>query len=172
MFKIFKKKNKQKPKIIMIAAIQNDRGIGYKGKLIHRISDDMEHFKQTTTNHTIIMGRKCIAEKYLPLPNRQNIIISRNKNLVPPKGVLLAHSITEAIAKSTNNIIYIIGGAQIYNLGMQYADALDITQINADKAANVFFPEFQDSFELNTSSKIFHDEKTGLDYQFQTWKRK
>lgn len=166
--------NKNQPEIIMIAAIQNDRGIGYQGDLIHHIKDDMKHFIEQTTGHTVIMGRKnweSIPEKYRPFKNRQNIIITRDNNY-DAKGALIVSNIKEAINKSTSEKIYIIGGGQIYNLGLPYADILDLTLIDSTKPADVFFPEFRTDFELTEGSGSIHDKKTKVYYEFQIWKRK
>jgi len=169
--KLFKK---QGPEIIMIAAIQNDRGIGYQKKLIHNIKDDMKHFVDRTTPYTIIMGRKnweTIPEKFRPLENRQNIVITRTPHY-HALGALVAKNLQDAITQSTSEKIYIIGGGQIYSLGIEIADTLDLTQIDDTQAADVFFPEFENDFFLESSSEKNFDEKTGLHYQFQIWKRK
>ena len=158
----------------MIAAIQNDNGIGYQGNLIHSIKNDMKHFVDQTTGHTVIMGRKnweTIPEKYRPFKNRQNIVISRDDSYLA-EGALVVSSLEEAIKKSNEKKIYIIGGGQIYNLALPYADTLDITHVDADEAADVFFPTFTDAFKLTSYSEEIYDEKSGFKYQFQIWKRK
>ena len=169
--KLFRKKS---PQIIMIAAIQNDRGIGYRGELVHSIKNDMKHFIAQTTGHTVIMGRKnweSIPEKYRPFKNRENIIITRDTDY-QVDGAVVVQSIEQAIEKSPTDKIYIIGGGQIYNLGLLYADTLDLTLINTNKPADIFFPEFESDFQLLEGSGIQHDEQTNLDYEFQIWKRK
>ncbi|MCA9353173.1 dihydrofolate reductase [Patescibacteria group bacterium] len=161
------------PEIVMIAAIQNDRGIGYQGDLIHQIKNDMKHFVDATSGHTVIMGRKnweSIPEKYRPLSHRQNIIISRDPNY-QATGALVVTSLKEAIAQSDRKKIYIIGGGQIYTLGLPYADTLDLTIVDAHKLADVFFPEFEKSFQLTTCSEEMRDERTNVTYTFQIWKR-
>jgi len=158
----------------MIAALQNDRGIGYQGNLIHSIKNDMKHFVEATTNHTVIMGRKSwesIPEKYRPMKNRQNIIITRDINYMA-NGALVINSLDEAIRRSNRKKIYIIGGGQIYNLGIEHADTLDLTMIDSDKPADIFFPEFKNDFKLTEGSGSVHDEKTDLHYEFQIWERK
>lgn len=160
--------------IIMIAAIQNDRAIGYKGKLIHSLRNDMRHFVKQTTGHSIIMGRKnweSIPEKYRPLKNRENIIITRNNNYIA-QGAIIVGSIEEALRKSSHQKIYIIGGGEIYRLGMSYATILDLTIINDNKPGDAFFPSFKSSFRLSKKSEPTWDEKTNLEYQFQTWEKK
>lgn len=158
----------------MIAAIQNDRGVGHHGDLIHSIKNDMKHFVAQTTGHTVIMGRKSwesIPERYRPMKNRQNIIITRDSSY-KVEGALVVSSLGEATKKSNKKKIYIIGGGQIYNLGLPYADTLDLTLIEANNPADTFFPEFESSFKLTEGSGSMHDKKTNLKYEFQTWKRK
>ena len=174
MFSWLKKISQSKPQIIMIAAIQSDRGIGYKNNLIHSIQNDMRHFIEQTNGHTVIMGRKnweSIPEKYRPLKNRQNIIITRNKEY-KAQGADIVSSITSAIQQSTSQRIYIIGGGQIYEQGLVYADFLDLTIINKKNPADVFFPAYKTGFNLLSKSELIHDKKTNLDYEFQIWKRK
>ncbi len=167
---------KPAPMITMIAAIQNDRGIGYKNNLIHSIKNDMKHFVEQTTGHTVIMGRKnweSIPEKHRPFKNRENIIITRNPEIYTfPNDVIVVDSIEKAIASSTSNKIYIIGGGQIYNLGMKYADQLDLTIIEANTPADVFFPEFKHNFECIKRSETIHDQATDTPYTFTLWQKK
>ena len=158
----------------MIAAIQNDNGIGYQGNLIHSIKNDMKHFVDKTTNHTVIMGRKnweSISEKYRPFKNRQNIIITRDADYTAD-GALVVSSFEEAIAKSDREKIYIIGGGQIYTMALPHANTLDITQVYANEPADIFFPRFENDFKLVSSSGKIFDEKTNFDYEFQIWERK
>ena len=158
----------------MIAAIQSDRGIGYKGDLIHSIKNDMKHFVEQTNGHTVIMGRKnweSIPEKYRPLKNRQNIIITRDIHYVA-KGAIVVSSLGQALKKSIHGKIYIIGGGEIYNLGLEYADTLDLTIIHSEKPADVFFPKFEKKFNQISGSGIISEKKTQLNYEFQIWKRK
>ena len=165
---------KKTPKIIMIAAIQNDRGIGYQGDLIHHIKNDMKHFVDQTTGHTVIMGRKnweTIPEKFRPFKNRENIVVTRNKNY-EAKGALVVHSLEEALRKANSKKIYIIGGGEIYTQGLSYADVLDLTLIDADEPADTFFPEYEDKFQLVESSEEIYDAQTGHTYRFTLWEKK
>lgn len=164
---------KQK-KIILIAALQSDRGIGFQGDLLYHIKNDMKHFVEMTTGHTVIMGRKnwdSIPEKYRPFKDRENIIVTRQKDF-KAEGAIVVHSIEEALEQASSETIYIIGGAEIYALALPYADVLDLTISDAEKEADTFFPAFGEYFEKTSSEKKVNDEVTGLTYQFQIWKRK
>ncbi|MAQ77299.1 hypothetical protein CL684_02125 [Candidatus Campbellbacteria bacterium] len=165
---------KKQSKIIIIAAIQNDRGIGYQDNLIHHIKKDMQHFVNQTTGHTVVMGRKnweTIPEKFRPFKNRQSIIITRNKNYTAA-GALVTHSLEEAIIKASSEKIYIIGGGEIYKQVLAYADTLDLTIINANKPADTFFPEFENKFKVVQSSEEMYDEESHTSYIFTVWEKK
>ncbi|MEI6533289.1 MAG: dihydrofolate reductase [Candidatus Roizmanbacteria bacterium] len=134
--------------IALIACISKNRGLGYKNKLLWKISEDLKFFRDTTLHHPIIMGRKTYESIGKPLPNRTNIVVSRNKALVI-QGCIVVDSLEKAIveAQKINKTIFIIGGSEIYKQGIVLADTLYLTCINADAPqADSFFPEFADAF--------------------------
>ena len=141
--------------INIIAAIQEkDRGLGKNNDLLSHIPEDMKHFRETTKDSVVIMGRKTwesIPEKFRPLPNRDNIVITRQENYDAP-GAAVTHSLNEAIGYAKNNFqdkeIFIIGGAQIYTEALPIADKLYLTLIETDKEADVFFPVYEDQFTI------------------------
>jgi dihydrofolate reductase len=170
--------------ISLIAALQKkDRGIGFNNELLFRISDDLKRFKTLTSGHPIIMGRKTfesIGSK--PLPNRTNIVITRQD--LTQEGIVFCHSMEEALEKArqaegerrgeekkmdlqqedeNSEKIYVIGGAEIYQQALPYADQLDLTIVEGDKEADTFFPEYS-TFSKVVSEEIHHDEKSGLYY--------
>ncbi len=141
-----------KPTISIIAAIGKNRELGKNNKLLWRIPEDLKRFKKLTQNHAVIMGRKTYESIGRPLPNRTNIIISRNRGWTPD-GCLVADSIETAInlAKKTiiNNLssiikdeIFIIGGGQIYKEALPYADKLYLTVVDGTAEADTFFPDY------------------------------
>ena len=131
--------------ISIIAAIGKNNELGKKGDLIWKLPNDLKNFKKITEGHTIIMGRKTFESIGKILPNRKNIIITRNKKFKVP-GVEIAHSLKEALSMSRLNLdtkeVFIIGGGEIYKEAMKIAQKLYITHIDAeDKEADTFFPE-------------------------------
>ncbi len=129
-------------KIILIAAIDKRNAIGYNNKLLFHIPNDLKRFKELTTGHTVVMGRKTFES--LPkgaLPNRRNIVLSRNKDLCYPNTEIFS-SIEDALKSCTQaEKVFIIGGEQIYSTCIGFADELEITEI--DKTAehsDAFFP--------------------------------
>lgn len=157
----------------MIAAVAENNALGQNNDLLWHLPNDFKRFKQITSGHTIIMGRKTFESFPKPLPNRTHIVISRQeKNL--PEGCILVKDIEKAIAFCpTNEDIFIIGGGEIYKQSILMADKLDITRVHHSFEADVFFPEI----DLNVWKLVaeeFHskDEKHLFDYTFQTFVRK
>ena len=129
--------------ISLIAAIGKNNELGKNNTLLFNMPADMKFFRDTTRGHTVIMGRKTFESLKAPLPNRRNIIITRDKEY-KKDGIELVHSLEEAINlfKNTTEEIFVIGGAEIYKQALPLADKLYITHIDAeDKDADSFFPE-------------------------------
>ena len=169
-----KAKHKTNP-VILIAGIQKDRGIGYQGKLLFNLKEDMQHFVEATTGHTVVMGRKTwesIPKKFRPFSNRTNIVITRNKEYVA-KGAIVVNKLYQALEQAPNGKnIYIIGGGEIYKQALSYASELDLTVFHSNKKADTFFPEFEQYvIQEETSGKIL-DEKTGIKYEFIRYLKK
>lgn len=161
--------------ISIIAAIGKNRELGKDNKLLWHIPEDFKRFKELTKGHVVIMGRKTyesLPEKFRPLPNRVNIVITRNKDaikgLINQTTTIFCDSLENAIEnsqsairnKKLSNEIFIIGGAEIYKQGIKYADKLYLTLIDQEYPdADVFFPDYSEFkkivFEENhTSNKI------------------
>lgn len=130
--------------IIIIAAVAKNRIIGRDNQLLWSIPEDMKHFKELTQGHPVIMGRKTwesIPVKFRPLPNRKNIIISRQTDFISPGGYL-AHSLDEALSKVIDSpTVFIIGGGEIYAQAMTIATRLEITEVKQEPDGDAWFPE-------------------------------
>lgn len=128
--------------ISIIVAMDKNRGIGYKGDLLTYIPGDLPRFKKITTGHTVIMGRKTFDSLPSgPLPNRNNIVITRNREL-KIDGAKVVNSLDEAIKLcSSDDESFIIGGGEIYKESLKIADKLYITHINKKFEADTYFPE-------------------------------
>lgn len=155
--------------ISIIAAHDDKKGIGKNNQLSWHLSKDLQHFKDITLNHPVIMGRKTFESIGKPLPNRTNIIVTRNKKQsVKDKNLLIAHSLKEAIKlaiKKDNQEIFIIGGGEIYTQAMPLATKLYLTHVQGDFSCDTFFPDYQDFNHL--VSKESHQE-SGLNFSFIT----
>lgn len=159
----------------IIAAIDRQRGIGYQNQLLFWLPNDLKRFKALTTGHTILMGRRTFES--LPkgaLPNRRNVVLSSNPALEFPGAERFA-SLDEALAHcTTDEQVFIIGGASLYSQAMPLADELCLTEIDAEAPqADAFFPEIDPSVwvekERVPQSK---DEKHPYDYAFVTYRRR
>ena len=161
-------------RISIIAAVTRDGGLGHKGNLLYRISDDMKHFKAVTMGKPIIMGRKTFES--FPkgaLPGRRNIVVTRNNSLSFP-GAETASGLEAALAMTApDEKVFIIGGGEIYRQAMPLAAELDITEIDGTAAgADTFFPSIPAEFELAEASETVPAEGPVPPYRFATYRRK
>ena len=159
--------------IILIAAAAENNALGKDNELVWHLPNDFKRFKQITTGHYILLGRKTFESFPKPLPNRTHVIITRQKNYIAD-GCIIAHSVEEAMkAVPENETIFVIGGAEIYNQTIDIADKIELTRVHTNVPADAFFPEI-DLEKWHLEEEIFHakDEKHGHDFTFQTFVRK
>ncbi|MFT3918751.1 dihydrofolate reductase [Cloacibacterium sp.] len=159
--------------ITIVVAMGKNREIGANNQLLWHLPKDLKHFKELTTGHPVIMGRKTYESIGKPLPNRTNIVISR-KNDWFEEGILIVGSIKEAIkfAKKIDENAYIIGGGNIYEQTLDLADKLEITLVDTTLEADTFFSKI-DEKKWTKTNEIHHekDEKNQFDFSFQTFER-
>ncbi|MGL4948454.1 MAG: dihydrofolate reductase [Mycoplasma sp.] len=135
----------------LIVCMDNENGIGKDNKLPWNIKAEMQHFKNTTSGHTIVMGRKTFESIGRVLPNRKNIIFS-NQNL-SIEGATVTNSIEDVLKLSKNEDVYIIGGQQIYDLFINYCDELIVSRLNDSFECDTFFRFNPKFFTLNNTVK-------------------
>lgn len=173
---------------IVVAVTKKDAAIGNGGKLLFHISDDLKRFKRLTLGHPVIMGRKTYESIGRVLPQRRNIIVTRDRSYNVP-GAAVAHSLEEALALAderryqnaqinadgekeflygelTYPEVFVIGGGDIYKQALPIADKLYLTIVESDAQGDVFFPDWRANFTKETLREERIDEKTGLKY---TW---
>ncbi|WP_298555932.1 dihydrofolate reductase [uncultured Algibacter sp.] len=158
---------------IIVAAAENN-AIGLGNKLIWHLSDDLKRFKSLTNGHHIIMGRKTFESFPKPLPNRTHVVITRQKDYKAPDGVIIVHSLEDAIdASKSDSQPFIIGGGQIYKQAMAIADRIELTRVHHDFDADTYFPEVDTSVWKETAN-VFHKKDDAHDYEFSflTYERK
>lgn len=127
--------------ISFVVAMDQNRGIGYKGRLPWHLPADLKFFKETTTGHTILMGRKTFESIGRPLPNRTNVVLTGNPDF-RAEGVEIVRSPEEALKRfAADRDLYVIGGAEIFRQLLPFADKLIVTRIGHSFAADTFFPE-------------------------------
>lgn len=156
--------------VTIIAAVAQNRAIGYQNKLLYWLPNDLKRFKALTTGHTIIMGRNTFES--LPkgaLPNRRNVVVSRTQTEFP--GCDCYPSLQEALAScKKNEDIYIIGGASIYNQALDFADRLCLTEIDdTPSAADCYFPAYDNWHEVwreeHETDEKHHQRYAFVDYE-------
>lgn len=154
-------------KVSLIVAMDLDRGIGRDNDLMWHLPNDMKFFKDTTQQHVVVMGRKnydSIPEKYRPLPNRENVVLTRNTGFTA-ENCEVFHSLEaclEFYKSESERTIFIIGGGEIYRLALeaQVVDEMFITHINHRYGADTFFPEFDlKSWNVETVQEQQKDER-------------
>lgn len=166
-------KTKKSDLTIIAAAAEND-AIGLGNKLIWHLSDDLKRFKALTNGHHIIMGRKTFESFPKPLPNRTHVVITRQKDYQAPSGVILVHSLEDAIDASKSDAQpFIIGGGQIYKQAMAIADKIELTRVHHNFDADTYFPKIDSSIWKETTN-VFNKKDADHDYEFSflTYERK
>ena len=173
------------PEISIIAAVSNDGVIGVNGKIPWDIPEDMKHFKNITSQNTVIMGRKTFESIGYPLPNRINIVVSSQASIISQKyrderlkGIILVENLEKAIGIGAifGRPIYLIGGSRIYKEGLKYANTLYITRVNKTFLINIhdhfsMFPLINRREWKITSSKYGND-CNDIDYRFEILKKR
>lgn len=162
-------------KLSLIAAIDRHRAIGYQNKLLFWLPNDLKRFKALTTGHTILMGRKTFES--LPkgaLPHRRNVVLSSSQSLTLP-GAEVFHSLQEALdACHPDELVYVIGGASLYQQALPLADALCLTEIDAEAPqADAWFPPIEPNiwYEKSRDTRPA-DEKHPCPYAFVDYVRR
>jgi dihydrofolate reductase len=157
----------------MIAAVAENNALGKDNELVWHLPNDFKRFKALTSGHHIIMGRKTFESFPKPLPNRTHIIITRQKEY-QAEGCMIVDSMEKALEICPKDeTSFIIGGGEIYNIGLPYTDKIEITRVHHDFEADTYFPEI-DPNEWKTILSEFNekDEKHLYDYTYQTFTRK
>lgn len=151
--------------VSIIVAIDTNRGIGFKNKLLYEIPEDLKRFRKITSDHPVIMGYNTFLSIGKPLPSRTNIVLNKDSNL-KIAGAFVFDSMAKAIdfAKSKDKEeVFVIGGASVYAQAIDFADRLYLTIIDAEKTADTFFPEYP-KFNKIISEKP--GEYQGLKYKY------
>ncbi|WP_345955875.1 dihydrofolate reductase [Mucilaginibacter sp. PAMB04168] len=161
-----------KPKIIITVAISENNAIGKNNQLLWHLPNDLKHFKDITSGHTVIMGRKTFDSVGKPLPKRRNIVITRQDIEIP--GCEVVNSLDAAIALGANEPeLHIVGGAEIYKQAIPITDILNLTIVHQVFEADTFFPEINMTEWEEVGREDYQaDEKNALPYSFITLKRR
>jgi dihydrofolate reductase len=155
----------------LIVATDRNNGIGINNTLPWHLPEDLAFFKRTTSGHAIIMGRKTFDAIGRPLPNRRNIVVTRNPAWSNP-GVETTNSLDQAVTIAGEGEVFIIGGAQIYREAIAVADRLIVTEIDAEFACDAFFPPVDPALWQIDSRETHRSESNGWDYSFVMYRRR
>jgi len=154
----------------LIVAYAKHRVIGKANDLPWYLPADLKHFKELTSGHSVILGRKTyesiVARLGKPLPNRTNIVITRDKHFAAP-GAIIVRSPQEAIERADSEEVFVIGGASIYEAMLPLADRIYLTEVEADIEGDTYFPELGPE-DWEEAERVTHeaDERNEYDYAF------
>ncbi len=158
--------------IILIAAASENNVIGKDNDLAWHLPDDFKYFKNTTKEHSIVMGRKTFDSMGKALPDRRNIVITRDQKWNAPD-VDVANSLQEVFTYCRDEReIFIIGGAEIYKQALPYANKILLTRVHTEIEGDAYFPTF-DLSEWKLTDSTFHDsdEKHAFSFTFEVYER-
>jgi dihydrofolate reductase len=156
--------------ISILVAVADNGVIGSGNRLPWRIPEDLKRFRQLTTGHTVIMGRKTFESIGKPLPDRKNVVISRT---MPLSGsVVVARSLEEALQAAQGDELFIIGGDSVYRQAMPLVQQLHVTHVHTLAEGDAFFPEISEKDWVRVAcSDVMACGASGLKYSFATYCR-
>ena len=162
-----------KSELTIIAAASTNNVIGLDNKLIWNIPKDLKRFKRLTQGHSVIMGRKTFESLPSPLPNRRNIVVTRNEDY-SPEGIEVFSSVEDAIDVCKDDLQpFIIGGGEIYSQTINLVDKIELTRVYKDYQGDTFFPDIPlDKFELDSELVNYLDDDSNTKYSFLTYIKK
>lgn len=162
--------------ISIIAAVAKNNIIGGDNKLLWHIPEDLKHFKDLTSNHTIIMGRKTFQSLPNVLPKRHHIVLTKDKNYtIDSDSVTIVHNLKEIVDKykTSKEEVFVIGGGEIYSAFLPYCKNLYLTKINKNFEGDTYFPKIEPSqWKVTYSSEVNKTLKDNLEFKFINLTRK
>lgn len=156
----------------LIAAVAKDGGLGYQGRLLFSIREDMQRFKALTTGKTVIMGRETLDSLPggRPLPNRRNLVLTRNRSFSREKAEVF-HDVEHLLsAVGADEEAWVIGGESVYRLLLPYCSVLELTEVDEIRPADRFFPALGEDLRLAEASDW--KSENGVSFRFCTYIRK
>jgi dihydrofolate reductase len=147
-------------RLALIAAVARNRGIGYKGELPWRLPEDIRRFKQITTGHAVLMGRKTFEALGKPLPNRRNVVLTHRA--LP--GIETYAAVDAALAAlADEQRVFVIGGGEVYAQLLDKADEMFLTHVHRDVTADAFFPPFEHLIGTRFR-EVFRDDREDFSF--------
>jgi dihydrofolate reductase len=156
--------------ITIIVAKSNNGIIGKDGDLPWRLPEDLKRFKRLTTGNIVVMGRKTYDSIGRPLPNRKNIVISRNTSL-KIEGVEVEYDLIDVLKRNQEENVYVIGGGQIYVDALPFTEKLEVTEVDVELVGDTSFPEIDSSQWKEIFREKRVDPESNLTYSFVSLER-
>lgn len=162
-----------RPLVSAIVAAAENNAIGKDNQLLWHLPNDLRFFKRITTGHTVIMGRKTYESVGKPLPNRRNIIITRQATYAA-EGAEVVHSLTAALDNCAGEPeVFVVGGAEIYKEALAIIDRVYLTRVHIALPGDSFFPELDEqAWRLVSEESHPADERHAYRYTFQIYERR
>ena len=160
-------------KIVLVVAVAGNGVIGRDGDLPWHLPEDMAHFRETTRGCPVVMGRlqwESLPERFRPLPGRENVVLTRNPELDAP-GALVVTDLADALEHVRGKDAWVVGGGQVYDLAMPYADVLVVTTIDTLTEADTFAPEVDPEWTLRDAGEPLVSA-SGIGYRFERYERR
>jgi dihydrofolate reductase len=167
-------------KVVIIAAMDVNRGIGKDNDLMWHLPDDMRFFKETTKGHIVVMGRKnwdSIPQRFRPFSDRENVVLTRSRDF-KAEGARVFHTMEEcllAYKDENERTVFIIGGGEIYRLALELncVDEMFITHVNGEYEADTFLPEFnEENWEVSEIMSCPRDEKNEASFEVKHYRKR
>lgn len=159
------------PELLLVAAVARDGGLGLGGQLLFRISEDLKRFKALTLGHPIVMGRKTWQSIGRPLPGRRSLVVSRDPEFAAEGADVLPSFEAALDATRGAERVAVIGGASLYAMALPLADRLELTEIDAVRPADAWFPDWDRTGWIGTAEPSSATDE-GVRYRFTTWRRR
>lgn len=154
-------------RITLIAALDKNRAIGFDNRMPWHLPDDLKRFKALTTGKTVLMGRKTAQSLGRALPNRRNLVLTRN-GTAPFEGMQTVASLEQAMALCADGELMVIGGGEIYALALPLAQCMHLTLVDTElPQADAYFPAFDAGLWRETYAEPHRsDERHGFAFRF------
>lgn len=157
--------------IAAIVAMSNNNVIGYENKMPWHLPQELKYFKKVTTGYPIIMGRKTFESIGRPLPNRENIIVTRQSDY-KAEGVTVINDLPAYLTENKNKDLFIIGGEEIFKIAFPYLDTLYVTDILHTFEGDTYFPDFnKEEWNIKSSSEVQVDENSEIKYRYLVYEK-
>ncbi|MGV3762971.1 dihydrofolate reductase [Parapedobacter sp.] len=160
----------EQPLVSAIVAAAENNAIGKDNQLLWHLPNDLRFFKRTTTGHTVIMGRKTYESVGKPLPNRRNIVITRQEGYTV-QGAEVAHSLAEALGSCAGeDEVFVVGGAEVYRQALPITNRVYLTRVHATLPGDSFFPELdKQRWRLVSEEHHLPDDRHAYGYTFEIY---